>query len=331
MPGEEEKPNLLSRLSDIELPDWLKSRTIKAFDQLLGGFIEIPAAQLKGLAKKIEAKHDRDIEFDNAINVEAIEKAKEVKTFEARALAAHEIRISRFQLNRQKIAQQSLEYLNQENSRVGEEIVDIDWLEIFGSRAEKVSNEHMQQVWAKILAGELNSPGAFSLSTLMLLSNLDKSDAELIAKYRANVHAGGLVETCENSKGYFKEDLIRLNELGVLSNARMQVSYYQVIEDRESVFLTSEDEVGRGFLSAAAKTKFVKHHKGVNKISIPHMPLTREGRELLSILPTPSIEECVEAFEKLLVGYFQKIEVFEIKANNPDGSIEYSDELKREI
>ena len=332
MSGEEEKETETPATSGgFELPDWLNSRAIKAIDQLLGGFLEIPAAQMKGMAKKIEAKHDRDIKFDDAMNDYAISRAKEHGAFIGRALAAHEVRIARFQLNREKIARQSVGYIEKSPEGELDKIVDVDWLEIFGSRAEKVSNEHIQQIWAKVFAGEINSPGSFSLSTLMLLSNLSKPDAELIAKYSANVLHDGLVDVIENEQGYFKEDLIRLDELGILSNARSQVYYMEEIQDNEWLGLVSEGELGKAFLSVAAKTKYIGVHKGKRKIQYPHVPLTREGRELLSILPAPSIESYVSAFKNLDPNPFDKVEVYEIEARNPDGSIEYSDNLKREI
>jgi hypothetical protein len=40
----------------------------------------------------------------------------------------------------------------------------------------------MQMLWAKILAGEANSPGTFSKRTVNFLSSLDKTDAQLFTK-----------------------------------------------------------------------------------------------------------------------------------------------------
>ncbi len=41
-----------------------------------------------------------------------------------------------------------------------------------------ISDEQMQALWAKILAGEANGPGRFSKKTVNIVASLDKSDAE---------------------------------------------------------------------------------------------------------------------------------------------------------
>ena len=40
----------------------------------------------------------------------------------------------------------------------------------------------MQQLWARVLAGEANAPGTFSKRTVNLLADLDRSDAELFVR-----------------------------------------------------------------------------------------------------------------------------------------------------
>lgn len=59
--------------------------------------------------------------------------------------------------------------------------MDNDWTRNFFEKVRIVSNEEMQTLWSKILAGEANVPGAFSKPTINLLSNLDQSDAMLFA------------------------------------------------------------------------------------------------------------------------------------------------------
>ena len=39
------------------------------------------------------------------------------------------------------------------------------------------SNEKMQEIWGKILAGEANKPGNFSRKTLDIVEELDQNDA----------------------------------------------------------------------------------------------------------------------------------------------------------
>jgi len=59
------------------------------------------------------------------------------------------------------------------------ENVDDDWITNFFDKCRIVSAGEMQQLWSKVLAGEANKPGAFSRRTVNLISDLEKSDADL--------------------------------------------------------------------------------------------------------------------------------------------------------
>ena len=62
------------------------------------------------------------------------------------------------------------------------EDVEPDWYRNFFSKQCHVSDSEMQEIWARILAGEANQPGSFSKRTLSILSDLDKEEAEVFAK-----------------------------------------------------------------------------------------------------------------------------------------------------
>ncbi len=57
-----------------------------------------------------------------------------------------------------------------------------DWLRHFFGKNRSVSNEQMQALWARILAGEANSPGSFSRRTLNILDDLDVDHAHLFSR-----------------------------------------------------------------------------------------------------------------------------------------------------
>lgn len=69
-----------------------------------------------------------------------------------------------------------------ENTADAEQLED-DWVSNFFDKCRITSDSDMQQLWAKVLAGEVNSPGKFSKRTINLLSDLDKSDAELFQTF----------------------------------------------------------------------------------------------------------------------------------------------------
>ncbi len=59
---------------------------------------------------------------------------------------------------------------------------DQDWFSRFVTLAEGISNKIMQDLWAKILAGEISQPGSFSLKTLQTFRSMSIAEAKLLAK-----------------------------------------------------------------------------------------------------------------------------------------------------
>lgn len=57
-----------------------------------------------------------------------------------------------------------------------------DWITNFFDKSRIITDQDMQALWARVLAGEANVPGTFSKRTVNLLGDLDKTDAELFTK-----------------------------------------------------------------------------------------------------------------------------------------------------
>jgi hypothetical protein len=62
------------------------------------------------------------------------------------------------------------------------EKVEDDWITNFFDKSRIVSDADMQLLWARVLAGEANAPGAFSRKTINLLADLEKTDAQLFTR-----------------------------------------------------------------------------------------------------------------------------------------------------
>ena len=57
--------------------------------------------------------------------------------------------------------------------------MDDDWIANFFDKCRIVSDSEIQSLWARVLAGEANAPSTYSKRTVNLLSDFEKSDAEL--------------------------------------------------------------------------------------------------------------------------------------------------------
>ncbi len=60
--------------------------------------------------------------------------------------------------------------------------IEDDWIVNFLDKSRIVSDNQMQDLWSRVLAGEANSPGTYSKRTVNFLSDLDKIEADLFTK-----------------------------------------------------------------------------------------------------------------------------------------------------
>ena len=60
--------------------------------------------------------------------------------------------------------------------------IEDDWIVNFFDKSRIVSDNEMQVLWSRVLAGEANAPGTYSKRTVNFLSDLDKIEAELFTK-----------------------------------------------------------------------------------------------------------------------------------------------------
>lgn len=98
---------------------------------------------------------------------------------EDRTVKRARLELLRKQNNIEKIMQKTLAYC--ESFEVSQR-TDLDWFSRYIALSEEVSNPTMQDLWAKILAGELTSPGAFSFKALKVFRDMSIYDAKLLAK-----------------------------------------------------------------------------------------------------------------------------------------------------
>jgi hypothetical protein len=67
------------------------------------------------------------------------------------------------------------------------EKIDSDFFPYLFDKAKHVSNDEMQTLWAKIIAGEANTPGTIKKKTIDVVATLEKRDAEIFTRLCANI------------------------------------------------------------------------------------------------------------------------------------------------
>ena len=148
------------------------------------------------------------------------------------------------QNNIDNVVEVAAEQLGKENT-VSEEPVDRHWSKRFFNIVEDVSDEEMQTLWGRILAGEIKSPQSYSLRALELLKNLSKKEAETFMKFAAfaissngetfilNYENEKLLE--ENYKLNLKDRLL-LEELGILTTKDLQFKILATKEIQSQIY-----------------------------------------------------------------------------------------------
>lgn len=100
----------------------------------------------------------------------------EISGLQQRALVRFVAEEAKKQYNIESVTRKAFDDLH-EDARPRE--VDDDWISNFFDKCRLISDEEMQSLWAKLLAGEANKPGSYSRRTVNSLGSLDKRDAEL--------------------------------------------------------------------------------------------------------------------------------------------------------
>lgn len=98
----------------------------------------------------------------------------EVTAIHRRAMIRFVQEEGRKQENIESITSKAIPHLSDSSQPEG--MAD-DWVANFFDKCRLISDEKMQELWGKVLAGEANAPGTFSKRTVSLVQSLDKQDA----------------------------------------------------------------------------------------------------------------------------------------------------------
>jgi hypothetical protein len=261
-------------LEQLNLPSILLGPAGKAFSRLLGELADIPSAGIQRLTQAIKSKTEAKAKVANAL-AEAVAKQvasnPELVKLAAQSFLAKELR---GQDNKTEVAKKTLAILSEDESETvtqapGE--IDDDWLNVFERYAESASSERLQDLWARVLAGEIRKPKSYSLKTLRFISELDEEIARTFEKYIPNTTEGKFFALPKVVPGYELVDLLALEEYGLLSGATGGLS---------STFVF--DGPGKT-LTCGPHVLFVNGTEG-KSVAFPGCPLSRVGIELVRML-----------------------------------------------
>jgi hypothetical protein len=213
------------------------------------------------------------------------EAAQELIAVKERAANRLVHREMRRQLNIEKAVHYAMDELLQEET-VSAEPVDEDWIARFFNIVEDVSNEQMQQLWGRILAGEIKRPKTYSLRTLEILKNISPEEAKVfrkVGKYALSLDKDIFVLQDREWLGDGK--LININDMILLQDIGLLIFSIDI----EKCIDASKNEVR---ILYGQLTITIRKESSNKKIRLQIFPFTKSGRELFSlVVHEPSKED----------------------------------------
>ena len=134
------------------------------------------------IRREAEAKSDAAIisaKADAAADIIKTESEIEITDLHRRAAQRLIQEEAKYQKNMEDIIDEAEPHLNEEAKP---DAMEDDWITNFFDKCRLISDTEMRSLWSRVLAGEANAPSTYSKRTVNLLSDLDKSDAELFTK-----------------------------------------------------------------------------------------------------------------------------------------------------
>ena len=191
---------------------------------------------------------------------------------------------------------------------------DLDWFNRYIMLAEDVSNNTMQDLWAKILAGELSRPGSFSLKALKVFREMSIVDAKLLAKAcslavkdqsKKNIRIISGTYQQPGLLNFFNKDRqqhINLSHFGlnyadILSLADNHLIY---IQESESNVMASGEKLNFYFNGAPLKLSSKK-----TNVVLQFYKFTPIGTELANLISEKSNDDFFSVLKQQLGHHFE--------------------------
>lgn len=230
------------------------------------------------------------------------------------------------QANIECIVDNAYEILDKEEN-CSQEPVEQGWINRFFDSVATVTDEDLQQLWGKVLAGEVKQPRSFSLRTLETLKNLSKHEAELFQKIASCIVSFNkdmfLTSNTEllGKYGIFYGEILELDECGLINSDGL-ISLNPMVSNSNPLAVLNSSKL---ILLQGLKSED-------EQISIGEFSLTRAGKELFGLLESSSNDEYLfDLAEEIVRNNTKKVKasVHQINSMNAD-RVNYQTEALRE-
>jgi hypothetical protein len=231
--------------------------------------------------------------FEKSDEKGRIEPTIELSHFAVKASSIEVSESVRKEVNVAKAVMIAEDILAQDAQESSNKPIEDDWLFSWRENAGRVSTDELQDLWGRVLAGEVKQPGTYSIRTLEFLKSLSKAEAELISKAAGYVIADRIYR---NKEEFLEKDglnftqLLFLQDIGILSGVEasgISTTYKSIEPDRYFKPLV-----------ANSKIMLLEHEDSSKEVKAEIYLLTRVGAEVLRLASFRVNQEYFESVAK---------------------------------
>ena len=197
---------------------------------------------------------------------------------------------------------------------------DPDWTARLFDIVQDVSSEDLQKIYAKILAGEVESAGRTSLRTLDVLRNMTKRDAEMFRDVCCFVLGEGWIffdtSFTKDIDALQYSNVLDLQEFGLVT-LQTNLGTYLYLESKRYGFLP--------YLNRDIRLWIEGDEKAPDVLGVPSVVLTTAGRELFQVVEGTPKWEYLQAFAKFLESKNCRLKYLGGGVQLPDGRTQYKE------
>lgn len=204
-------------------------------------------------------------------------------------------------------------------TEVGTKRPDDDWIARFFTAAQDINSKQMQDLWGRILSGEIKKSGSYSLRTLDFIRNISSSEASLFERVGnlALRHSGSAFvcvddkEWLSTERGIEEAHHFLLAELGIMYPTDLQLTTFMTEGSSETLFRMHDHLllIRRGQIKAPVQMQVWK--------------FTGIGLEILPLLPERLDISYIERVAKLFTTSKGVATFGRVKEDLPDGRISF--------
>lgn len=193
---------------------------------------------------------------------------------------------------------------------VSNEPLNDDWRRRFFRYAEDVCTDDMQQIWSRVLAGEISAPRSYSLKALEVLRSLGSNEAELFRKMCRLAFTDGTVPIPNGDIN------IGLKEFGIEYREILALRDFGLIHEGDMISITMQNDSLTNIVFYNGVIVELSSQTPLRGKSYNVVLFTAAGRELMKLMSN----DPQDAFLKTLNNTFlpKGIKVRKGKVGPPD-------------